>query len=50
MVIFLLNPYEALMVFPEDIEDRLSVTKRLNEPIPGQEKAEEYFTGKFGKK
>ena len=50
MVIFPLKQYEALMEYLEDIEDRLSVKERLNEPTLSQEKVEEYFTKKFGKK
>jgi hypothetical protein len=46
MVIFPLKQYEALMEYLEDIEDRLSV----KEPTLSQEKVEEYFTKKFGKK
>jgi hypothetical protein len=50
MVIFPLKQYKALMEYLEDIEDRLSVKERLNEPTLSQEKVEEYFSKKFGKK
>ncbi len=50
MVIFPLKQYEALIEYLEDIEDRLSIKERLNEPTLSQEKVEEYFSKKFGKK
>jgi len=50
MVIFPLKQYEALIEYLEDIEDRLSIQERLNEPTLSQEKVEEYFTKKFGDK
>ena len=50
MVIFPLKQYEALIEYLEDIEDRLSIKERLHEPTLSQEKVEEYFSKKFGKK
>lgn len=46
MVIFPLKQYEALMEYMEDIEDRLSVKERLNEPTLSQEEVEESFSKK----
>ena len=50
MVIFPLKQYETLMEYLEDIEDRLSVMERLNEPVISQDKVEESFARKFGAK
>jgi hypothetical protein len=50
MVIFPLKQYETLMEYLEDIEDRLSVMERLNEPVISQEEVEENFKKKFGDK
>jgi hypothetical protein len=50
MVIFPLKQYETLMEYLEDVEDRLSVMERLNEPIVSQEEVEENFKKKFGNK
>jgi hypothetical protein len=50
MVIFPLKQYETLMEYLEDIEDRLSVMERENEPVISQEEAEEIFRKKFGDK
>lgn len=50
MVIFPLKQYETLMEYLEDIEDRLSVLERLNEPTISQEEVEENFKKKFGSK
>jgi hypothetical protein len=38
------------MEYLEDIEDRLSVMERLNEPVISQEEVEENFKKKFGDK
>lgn len=50
MVIFPLKQYETLMEYLEDIEDRLSVMERINEPTISQEEVEEKFKKKFGNK
>ena len=50
MVIFSLKQYESLMEYLEDIEDRLSVMERLNEPTISQEEVEVDFKKKFGNK
>ncbi|MBM3436511.1 MAG: hypothetical protein FJY07_09890 [Bacteroidetes bacterium] len=50
MVIFPLKQYEALMEYLEDIEDRLSVIERVNEPTVSQEEVEISFKKKFGNK
>jgi len=50
MVIFPLRQYEILMEYLEDIEDRLSVMERMNEPNISQEEVEEKFIKKFGSK
>lgn len=50
MVIFPLKQYEALMEYLEDIEDRLSVIERVNEPTVSQEEVEKSFSKKFGNK
>jgi hypothetical protein len=50
MVIFPLKQYEALMEYLEDIEDRLSVIERVNEPTVSQEEVEKSFKKKFGNK
>jgi hypothetical protein len=50
MVIFPLKQYETLMEYLEDIEDRLSVMERLNEPVISQDEVEENFSKKFGSK
>lgn len=48
MVIFPLKQYESLMEYLEDIEDRLSVITRKNEPNISQQEVEEMFVNKFG--
>jgi hypothetical protein len=48
MVIFPLKQYETLMEYMEDIEDRLSVMLRKNEPDISQEEVEKAFKKKFG--
>lgn len=50
MVIFPLKQYESLMEYLEDIEDRLSVITRKNEPNISQQEVEEMFARKFGSK
>ena len=50
MVIFPLKQYETLMEYLEDVEDRLSVMERVNEPIVSQDEVEENFKKKFGDK
>lgn len=50
MVIFPLKQYETLMAYLEDIEDRLSVIARVNEPTISQKEVEKKFNAKFGKK
>ncbi len=50
MVIFPLKQYETLMEYLEDIEDRLSVIERINEPNISQEEVEKKFRKKFGNK
>jgi len=48
MVIFPLKQYESLMEYLEDIEDRLSVITRANEPTVSQQEVEEMYVKKFG--
>ncbi len=50
MVIFPLKQYENLMEYLEDIEDRLSIMERINEPTISQEEVEKKFNKKFGTK
>jgi hypothetical protein len=50
MVVFPLKQYETLLDYIEEIEDRLSVMERLNEPTISQEEVEEDFKKKFGAK
>jgi hypothetical protein len=50
MVIFPLKQYETLMEYIEDIEDRLSIMARINEPDISQEEVEKKFKKKFGNK
>jgi hypothetical protein len=50
MVIFPLSQYESLMDYLEDMEDRLAVMDRKNEPIVSQAEVEENFLQKFGSK
>ncbi len=47
MVIFPLKQYEHLMEYLEDMEDRLSVISRINEPDISQEEVEKKFRKKF---
>ena len=48
MVIFSLKQYEMLMEYAEDVEDRLAVITRANEPDVSQQEVEEMFVKKFG--
>ena len=50
MVIFPLKQYESLIEYLEDIEDRLAVITRTNEPNISQQEVEEMFIKKFGSK
>jgi hypothetical protein len=50
MVVFPLKQYESLLDYIEEIEDRLSVMERLNEPTISQEEVETNFKKKFGVK
>ncbi|MHC1776472.1 MAG: hypothetical protein AB9834_13800 [Lentimicrobium sp.] len=50
MVIFPLRQYETLMEHLEDVEDRLAVMERANEPNISQQEVEEMFVKKFGSK
>ncbi len=50
MVIFPLKQYESLMEYIEDIEDRLAVITRTNEPNISQQEVEDLFVKKFGSK
>jgi hypothetical protein len=50
MVIFPLRQYETLMEHLEDVEDRLAVMERTNEPNISQQEVEEMFLKKFGTK
>ena len=50
MVIFPLKQYETLMEYLEDMDDRLSVMERLNEPSIAQKEVEENFKKKSGDK
>lgn len=49
MVVFHLKQHENLMGYVEDIEDRLSILERQNEPTVSQEEVDENFRNKFGK-
>lgn len=50
MVIFPLRQYESLMEHVEDIEDRLAIYTRANEPNVSQQEVEDLFIKKFGSK
>lgn len=50
MVIFPLRQYESLMEHIEDIEDRLAIYTRANEPNVSQQEVEDLFIKKFGSK
>lgn len=49
MVIFPLKQYENLLEYVEDLEDRLAVIERINEPVVSQEEVEKLFNRKFDK-
>ena len=50
MVVFPLKQYENLLDYIEEIEDRLSVMERFNEPTISQEEVDENFKKTFGTK
>lgn len=50
MVIFPLKQYEDLMVYIEDIEDRLAVIDRMNEEVISKQDFDKRFEEKFGNK
>ncbi len=47
MVIFPLKQYENLLEYVEDLEDRLAVMERQNEPVVSQDEVEALFKRKF---
>jgi len=49
MVIFPLQQYENLLEYVEDLENRLAVIERVNEPVVSQEEVEKLFKRKFDK-
>ena len=48
MVIFPLKQYEALMEYIEEMEDRLDIKERADEPTMSQEEVDKLFKLKFG--
>ena len=50
MVVLPLKQYESLMDYIVEIEDRLAIIERNDEPTISQEEVEERFTVKFGRK
>jgi hypothetical protein len=50
MVVVPLKQYESLMNYIEEIEDRLAIIQRKDEPIIPQHEVEERFREKFGEK
>ncbi|MDZ4847251.1 MAG: hypothetical protein SH857_17095 [Chitinophagales bacterium] len=50
VVVLNLREYEKLIEYVEDLEDRVSVRERANEPNVPYEKVEKRFKRKFGKK
>jgi len=50
MVLFSLRQYNKLMEYLEDIEDRIAVNERSNEPDVTWEDVEKKFKKKFRKK
>lgn len=50
MVLFPLRQYEKLMEYLEDIEDRLAIIERADEPDIPSEEVEKKFKKKFLKK
>lgn len=50
MVIFPLRQYEDLMSYIEDIEDRLAIIDRKNEPDISKQAFDKLFEQKFGSK
>jgi len=47
MVIFPLKQYENLLEYVEDLEDRLAINDRMNEPVVSQEEVNVLFKKKF---
>ena len=47
MVIFPLKQYENLLEYIEDLEDRLAINDRMNEPVVSQEEVNMLFKKKF---
>jgi hypothetical protein len=47
MVIFPLKQYENLLEYVEDLEDRLAINDRMNEPVVSQEEVNMLFKKKF---
>jgi hypothetical protein len=47
-VVFSLKQYETLIDYIEEMEDRITVLERLNEPTIPYEEVEENFKKKFG--
>jgi len=47
MVIFPLKQYENLLEYIEDLEDRLAINDRMNEPVVSQEEVNVLFKKKF---
>ena len=50
VVVLNLREYEKLIEYLEDLEDRVSVRERANEPNVPYEKVEKRFRRKFGRK
>lgn len=50
MVIFPLKQYEELMDYIDDVEDRLSIAVREEEPVISKQEMDKLFSEKFGEK
>jgi len=50
MVVFPLKQYESLMEYIEEIEDRLAIVDRKQEPLVSQHELDALFREKFGSK
>jgi hypothetical protein len=50
MVVFPLKQYEALVEYIEDMEDRLDIMARNEEPTLSQEEVDNLFKMKYGEK
>lgn len=50
MVVFPLKQYEALVEYIEDMEDRLDIMARNEEPTLSQEEVDNLFEMKYGEK